>query len=307
MRKTEATVSKGDKLRMKREEINIRDPYVLVHDGKYYLYGTRSATAWTKADGFDCYVSSDLREFEGPIEIFHRPEGFFSDQNYWAPECYAYNGAYYFVTTLGAEDRTLGIYVLKSGSPTGPFEFYADRLTPEEWNCIDGTLYFEGNRPYLIFSRSQQGAEEGDFCLMELSADLKHAVSEPFTLFKAKDAPWAKPFPFSKEEFGIDVMYFSDGPNLLKLEDGRLYMILSSWSVNGYAVGVAVSEQGVKGPWALQDEPLYPENGGHGMFFKDVNGRLLFTLHYPNDKYMERPTFWTVKLENGMLKLGEQV
>ena len=23
---------------MKREEINIRDPFVLVHDGKYYLY-----------------------------------------------------------------------------------------------------------------------------------------------------------------------------------------------------------------------------------------------------------------------------
>lgn len=24
-----------------RESINIRDPFVLVHEGKYYLYGTR--------------------------------------------------------------------------------------------------------------------------------------------------------------------------------------------------------------------------------------------------------------------------
>lgn len=31
---------------MKREDINIRDPYVLVDDGKYYLYGTRSKTCW---------------------------------------------------------------------------------------------------------------------------------------------------------------------------------------------------------------------------------------------------------------------
>lgn len=42
---------------MRREDIDIRDPYVLVHDGKYYLYGTRSATCWGEADGFDCYVS----------------------------------------------------------------------------------------------------------------------------------------------------------------------------------------------------------------------------------------------------------
>ena len=29
---------------MKTTDINIRDPYVLLHDGHYYLYGTRSAT-----------------------------------------------------------------------------------------------------------------------------------------------------------------------------------------------------------------------------------------------------------------------
>lgn len=300
MRETEAV--------MRREDINIRDPYVMVHDGKYYLYGTRSDTTWSKADGFDCYVSTDLKEFDGPIEIFHRPDGFFSDQNFWAPECYAREDGFYFVTTFGAEDRTLGIYVLKSDSPTGPFEFYADRLTPEDWNCIDGTVYFEGSTPYLVYSRSQHGAEDGLFCMTELTEDLKAAASEPVTLFTAKDTAWAKPFPFSKEEFGIDVMYFSDGPNLIKMDDGRLYMIMSSWSNKGYAVGVAVSDSGLMaGPWRLQDEPLYPENGGHGMFFRDLEGNLIFTLHYPNDKYMERPTFWTVTCEDGELKLGEQI
>ena len=293
---------------MKRSDINIRDPYVLVHEGKYYLYGTRSDTCWTEADGFDCYVSADLEEFEGPIEIFHRPEGFFSDRNYWAPECYEYNGAFYLVTTFGAADRTMGIYVLKSLRPTGPFEPYADRLTPPEWNCIDGTLYFDEGRPYLFFSRSQHGAEDGDFDMVELSTDLKKAVSEPVRLFTAKDTPWAKPFPFSKQEFGIDTMYFSDGPGLMKLEDGRLYMIMSSWSTKGYAVGVAVSESGhVTGPWKLQEKPLYPENGGHGMFFKDLTGQLVFALHYPNDKYLERPIFWTFRLEDGNLVLDRRI
>ena len=66
---------------LNREKVNIRDPYILLHEGIYYLYGTRSATCWGEADGFDCYKSEDLENWEGPIEIFHRPEGFFADRN----------------------------------------------------------------------------------------------------------------------------------------------------------------------------------------------------------------------------------
>lgn len=39
------------------------------------------------------------------------------------------------------------------------------------------------------------------------------------------------------------------------------------------------------------------------MFFKDLNGELVFALRYPNDKHHERPAFWKVKLEGGILKL----
>ncbi len=63
---------------MKRQDINIRDPFVLVHDNKYYLYGTRSATTWSDAEGFDCYISEDLENWQGPIEIFKRSEDFFA-------------------------------------------------------------------------------------------------------------------------------------------------------------------------------------------------------------------------------------
>ena len=39
----------GGGLTMKTGEIHIRDPFVLVHGGKYYLYGTRGATCWGMA------------------------------------------------------------------------------------------------------------------------------------------------------------------------------------------------------------------------------------------------------------------
>ena len=45
---------------MKNNEIVLRDPFVLVENGKYYLYGTRSLTCWGEADGFDAYVGTDL-------------------------------------------------------------------------------------------------------------------------------------------------------------------------------------------------------------------------------------------------------
>ena len=48
---------------LNREKVNIRDPYILLHEGIYYLYGTRSATCWGEADGFDCYKSEDLENF----------------------------------------------------------------------------------------------------------------------------------------------------------------------------------------------------------------------------------------------------
>ena len=94
---------------MKTTDINIRDPYVLLHDGHYYLYGTRSATCWGPAEGFDCYTSDDLENWDGPFEIFKRSDDFFATQNFWAPECYAYNGSFYLVTTLGNESIKKGI------------------------------------------------------------------------------------------------------------------------------------------------------------------------------------------------------
>ncbi len=127
---------------MKATEINIRDPYVLYTRGKYYLYGTRSATCWGVADGFDCYISEDFESWDGPFEIFHRPEGFFADRFYWAPECYEYEGFYYLVTTFGSKTVKKGICILKSDRPEGPFELYSEKLTPPDWTSIDGTLYF---------------------------------------------------------------------------------------------------------------------------------------------------------------------
>ncbi len=292
---------------MNTNEINIRDPYVLLHGGKYYLYGTRSYSCWGPADGFDCYVSTDLENWEGPFEIFHRPDGFFADRSYWAPECYYHEGRFYLLVTLGAEDRKKGIYVLTSDNPMGPFVAHSDKpLTPKDWACIDGSLYFGDNGiPYLLFSHSFEDNRDGEMCVLELSGDLCEAVSDPRLIFNAVEAPWATPIPFAKDEFHIDDdVYFTDGPCVRKLSDGALSILWASWSERGYAVGQAISPSGdIYGPWEHLEQKLFPENGGHGMLFESMGGQLLYTLHYPNDRFKEHPIFEKVIENKGILKL----
>ncbi|MBR7927522.1 family 43 glycosylhydrolase [Aerococcaceae bacterium zg-ZUI334] len=286
---------------MKREAVNIRDPYVVVHNQMYYLYGTRSETTWSDANGFDCYTSSDLENWDGPIEIFKRSDEFFATQNYWAPEVYYHMGEFYFVTTFGAKGINKGIYMMKSAKPTGPFELISGRLTPADWSAIDGTLYFEDGKNYLIFSHSFETSPDGDMCVVELSKDLTQTVTQPQKLFSAAEAVWAQPIPFAKAEFGLDGdVYFTDGPSLFKDEDGELYMLWSSWGTEGYAVGLAVSESGkISGPWKQISEPIFNKNGGHAMIFEDLRGKKRFTYHSPNDMFHERLQFADLVKENG--------
>lgn len=290
---------------MKRQDINIRDPFVLVHDNKYYLYGTRSATTWSEAEGFDCYISEDLENWQGPIEIFKRSDDFFATQNFWAPEVYFYKDKFYLVTTLGAKNLNKGIYVMVAEQPTGPFELLSQRLTPENWSAIDGSLAFENGRAYLIFSHSFETSPDGDMCLLELSDDLSQAIGQPIKLFSAGDASWARPIPFSKAEFDMDGdVYFTDGPAVFKTEDDQIYMLWSSWGKKGYAVGFAKSENNsLLGPWKQIDQPLFAENGGHAMVFKDLKDKLRFAYHFPNDHFREHPQFADLVYKNGQLHL----
>ncbi len=290
---------------MKTNEINIRDPFILCSNHRYYLYGTRSATTWGLAEGFDCYESSDLMDWEGPFEIFHRQEDFPFDRAFWAPECYEIGGKYYLITTLGSETKKKSVYALVSESPKGPFLMHSEgSLSPKGWCSIDGSLYFERDgRILLIFSHSFEDVPTGDMVAVELSKDLKKAVSEPRVLFDAVAAPWSKPVPFAKAEFGMEGdVYFTDGPCAHRMDDDRLMIIWSSWSDQGYAVGVAVSEDGtMDGTWRHQKETVYPGNGGHGMIFKTYEGKLKYTMHYPNDLFQERPCFFDVaETEKGL-------
>lgn len=289
---------------MKLGEIHLRDPYILLDGDMYYLYGT--TVFMGPAEHFICYKSSDLKDWEGPVEIFRRTADFWADQCFWAPECYAHDGKYYFLTTMGSNTRKKGIQVLKSGRPDGRYVPLTDvPLTPPEWTCIDGTLYWEGQTPYLVFSHSFEDGQESAMCAMAMSEDLKSPAGEIFSLFEAREAPWGRPCPWGKAEFGLDGdIYLADGPCLYKSTGGALMMVWSSWGETGYTVGVAHSSDGtLRGSWTQDKTPLFKEGGGHGMIFADKSGKTYYVLHSPNEPSMERPRIYEIEEKGGTIVL----
>ena len=277
---------------MKTGEIRIRDPFVLVHDGRYYLYGTRSETAfYGEAYGFDVYTGTDLENWEGPVEVFRRPEGFWSRKSYWAPEVYFYHDQFFMFATFADQQKGLGTAVLKADSPLGPFTMWSDKyVTPDGWRGLDGTLYIsKSGLPHMVFCHEWRQIHDGTICAVRLSDDLKQSIGEPVELFAASAAK-----PFVKKVFFRN--YVTDGPFLIRTEDDRLHMLWSTNSKAGYVEAIAHSDNDeLDGNWKIEEKLLYDHDGGHGMIFRDMNGEYKLVLHYPNTFGKEHPNFIPLK------------
>ena len=281
---------------MRRDEINIRDPFVLVHDGMYYLYGTRAETCWGEANGFDVYVGRSLDDWDGPHECFHNDGTFWADRNYWAPEVYAYRGAFYMFASFKRNGICRGTAVLRADSPLGPFVPHSNGcVTPADWECLDGTLYIsKQGKPYMVFCHEWVQISDGEVCAMPLTDDLRAADGVPRVLFRAGDATWSKLMHHSSGMNG----YVTDGPFLWRTESGTLLCLWAGFSDDGYTEGVAVSSNGEIDGFFQQEEPLFRKDGGHGMIFRDLEGHLYLTLHSPNEHLKERPYFYKL-IETG--------
>ncbi|MBQ7353829.1 MAG: family 43 glycosylhydrolase [Clostridia bacterium] len=271
---------------MKLSEINIRDPFILPYEGKYYMYGTRAKATWESdldGYGFDVYVSCDLENWSEPISIFEKNDGFFGKFNFWAPEVHYYKGKFYLFATFNDGNKK-GTAILICDTPDGIFKEHSlGAITPSEWECLDGTLYVENETPYMIFCHEWTEIKDGEVCAVELSSDLKTAVGEPFTLFKASTPSWA--FDIRDGEG----CYVTDGPFLLNLES-ELICIWSSFSKGEYVEAIARSDNGkIDGNWTIDEKLLFEKDGGHGMIFKDFENNLNFVYHTPNDTPNERP------------------
>ncbi|MDN5202136.1 glycoside hydrolase family 43 protein [Fulvivirgaceae bacterium BMA10] len=303
-------------------DIRIRDPFVLADSvtGKYYMYAQMDNRLGgrgnpNKPKGVEVYVSSDLEHWEYPETVLLLPEDFWGRNMVWAPEVHAHNGQYYLFATITSYDTLShlkrpegvtewpsffkrGTQIFVADSPMGPFKWFSNEShTPTDWMALDGTLWEEDGKPYMIFCHEWVEIIDGTMDYVELKKDLSGTIGAPELMFKASDAPWV----------GERSSYVTDGCYLYRTKDGVLLMIWSSFGAEGYAIGIVESESGkLRGPWKHQDKLLFHKNGGHGMIFRNFNNQLIMTLHQPNSpRGEERAKFFKLEDSGNTLNLLE--
>ena len=283
---------KGAFIMLKREEIRIRDPFIYtdVENGCYYMYGTTSVFDGEIAAGasFSVYKSYDLENFEGPKLIFDGSgDNFWADRDFWAAEMHKYNGKYYLFGSCKAENKCRGTHIFVCDTPDGTYvPVSKDPATPLDWECLDGTFYVENGKPYCVFCHEHTQILNGTICFMELKPDFSECVGEPIELFAASS--------FLNREASEECHNVTDGPFLYRKENGKLIMIWSTCA-DGYVQCVATSDNdSIFGKWSHL-KPVFEDDGGHGMIFKDFDGNLKLTLHCPNVSRREKPVFFSIR------------
>ena len=115
------------------------DPFILRHNGKYYLYATNPDIRCWSSENLISWVS------EGPVIS---PEAF-PELVPFAPEVVYWNGAFYMYTS----PHGLGHYVLKSDRPTGPFHKISDNVG----HSIDGSIFIDDDGKWYFYWADDSG------------------------------------------------------------------------------------------------------------------------------------------------------
>jgi beta-xylosidase len=298
---------------IKLADMHWRDMCILpdLRTKTYYMVGPGGR-------GVGCYTSKDLLNWHGPLRIYEAPQDVWGEiqiVSIWAPEMHIYRDKYYIFLTFDTHNKfceqwlnwerngrvTRGSQIFVSDSPTGPYTSFANHSTmPVDMMTLDGTLWVEDGIPYMVYCHEWVQVVNGAIGYVQLKEDLSGIAGVPKNLFRGSQAPWSK----ISDEYGCNV---TDGPYLYKGNTGKLYMLWTSGGYTGYTQGIAVSESGkLAGPWKQQAEPLYSEDGGHGMVFTAFDGRLMMILHSPNNRE-SRPRIFEMEDTGNTLKIVKEL
>lgn len=269
---------------MKREEIHIRDPFVYVENGKYYLLGTTGDDPWGKASDLTLYVSDDLENYDKVCTMV--TDGSLDEYtNIWAPELHKYHDAYYLIVSALKDDIGRGSMIFSSKNLDGNFKMLTgEYVTPKGWGCLDATLFVYEDKPYLCFSNEWltpiNGNGDGSLFIAKMSDDLKTLSENPVRIVSGR-----------KSEFAVEIGdkikgVVAEGPFLYQ-EGKDIVLLWSTYTETGYAIIKSVSKTGIYGEYVF-DKILFDKDGGHCMRFTDLKGKNRITFHQPNKTPFER-------------------
>ena len=239
------------------------DPFILLHDGVYYAYGTNSS------DGIEVYTSNDLNVWNKESNLTLHKNDTWGDRWFWAPEVYYIKNTNKFMMYYTSDEH---ICVAISDSPLGPFVQEEKKPMIEDEKCIDNSLYIdEDGKPYLYFVRFNDGS-----CIWvaELENDLQTVKKETMVQCTNVTQNWERVSG-----------RINEGPYVMK-HKGMYYMTYSANHFESpyYGVGYATANS-PKGPWTKYDKnPILQKPGnlagtGHHAMFYDKEGQMKIVFH----------------------------
>lgn len=257
------------------EPVPLADPFVLLHEGTYYAYGTHAP------DGIEVYTSQDLQHWRY-AGLALKKEDARCEKWFWAPEVYRVKDGFLMYVSLDEH-----ICAARADSPLGPFRQVGGPMLPGE-KSIDHTLFIDDDGTPRIFFDRFIGALT--IWTAELEPDLVTIRKETLRRCIFPEQPWER-----------RLGKVNEGAAVLK-HGGKYYL---TYSGNGYTspeygIGCAVAER-PEGPWVKdRRNPLLQRVGGlvgvgHHGFFTDKEGKLrvAFHAHFSKERIHPRLMYLT--------------
>lgn len=266
------------------------DPFVLLYEGKYYLYATTS-----EDKGYIISVSDDLANWQEHGFCLEKKD-VLGEKGFWAPEVMYHNGLFYMAYTA---DWHIGIAV--SESPLGPF-----KQINKKWICdklsIDGHFFKDDDGKIYLYYVHQTKTLANQIFVAQMNDELDGIIEETERLIINPEEDWEV-----RERAKT-----AEGPFVLK-KDGKYYL---TYSVNDfqsiyYSIGCAVSDSPF-GPFKkLEGNPILKRNEhvngtGHHSFTYDKDGGLICVYHTHKSPDIVLPRMVAIdKAEFGKNEFGE--
>ena len=325
------TTGRAERLRQRAAEMNrIRTVHFndLTMSDPYIYPDPETETYYLTSSGGRMWKSKDLVMWEGPYNVIDLSGTWCEKAGFAAAAEIHKIGDYYYYAGTWSDHGDLieqvprrynvphnQTYLLRSENVEGPYVPFSVTpgydYQPREWDCIDGTLYEEDGRIYMVFVHEWTQIIDGTMDYIELSSDLTHTISDhPVTLFRASEAPYCGEMnSLGEATFGLKMPgWVTDGPQLFRTQTGRLGMLWSTWGEERYLQAVCYSESGtIDGPWVQEPEPFLSNNSGHGMLFRDFDGRLLYVVHHAEGDGPRKPQLWNVDDSGDRLVLKDRI
>jgi xylan 1,4-beta-xylosidase len=260
--------------------IRAADPYILVHEGTYYLYGTDDLDA---SGGIKVYRSKDLQRWEGPVGV--HPGGYalkrgdaFGSDHFWNGDIRYHRGR--FVLHYTANEQVAVAY---APSPLGPFTNPLKKPFRDDIKEIDTDLFVdEDGTAYFYFVRFDKGNVT---YAAKMNADLSGIDEQSVKEVIRASQPWEH--TDTKSNWPV-----TEAASVIKHRNlYYLFYTANDFRNPDYAVGMATAPHPL-GPWTKYagNPILRSSEGFRGTgsthVFRDLQGRwqIVFHAHAPTSR-----------------------